>query len=656
MIRRGTVAAALTLALAALWAGCASSSPGASAGEAASAAGTGGAPGDAVWQRVVEPFPVSDASGRPYEHPLLGGFDIPRPQFVDIDGDGDVDLFVQERTSQLIFFENVGSPTDPTFEWRSDRWRDLEIGEWSRFTDLDDDGDFDLLSEAIYSYIQYFRNEGTPTEPRFELVADSLYDPEGESIFSDRQNIPNVADIDCDASPDLFLGRADGTVTRYELAEMGEDGVPVFAFVTDRFQQIEIVAQIGGGPPAQDRPVPLDDAPLGYELDGAFDGTRPERDAPTRHGANSMGIADVDGDGDDDFLWGDFFEPSVLLIENRGSCGRPDLRVEPQPVPTVEGDSLLTSGYNAPVPVDLDGDGDLDLAVGVLGGAFNPNRTASDNFHYWERTADGRYRHVTSRFLDAVDVGSESVPTTGDIDGDGDLDLLVGNRISPEPGEGGQVFVFENRGTPGAPAFRLTDTLSFGSNYNYHPVPIDWDGDGDLDLFTGTYNDDIVLVRNEGTPTGPRFVPTDSVLLELTRGSNAVPAFGDMDGDGDPDLFVGESSGDLNYYRNVGTAADPDFELVSDEYLGVDVGQRSHPVVVDWDGDGDPDLLLGREDQGLLLYLNDGSGTLEAAGEVLPELPPMAAPIFRDFDADGDLDILSGGLSGGLVYYENTGG
>ncbi|HEY0810314.1 MAG TPA: VCBS repeat-containing protein, partial [Longimicrobiales bacterium] len=283
--------------------------------------------------RAVAPFTVTNEQGLPYDHPFLGGFDVPRPQFIDIDGDGDLDLFVQERSNEVMFFENTGTAARASYVWRTDKYQNLDVGEWNRFVDVDRDGDVDLLAEEPFSYMRMFRNEGTKQRAALKLVPDSLRDAEGKAIFADRQNIPNATDLDCDGALDLFLGRVEGTLTRYE--QSGSD--TRFAFVTDRFEGIEIVAQVG-----------------------------------SMHGANTMFWADYDKDGDQDLIWGDFFEPGVLIIQNVGNnCQSPNLRVEPQPV-TINDAKLTTSGYNVPALVDIDNDGDLDMFIGVLGGAYNP--------------------------------------------------------------------------------------------------------------------------------------------------------------------------------------------------------------------------------------------------------------------------------------------
>ncbi len=572
------------------------------------------------FERVVDSLDVRDEAGNPLAHPFLGGFNVPRPQLIDIDADGDLDLFVQERGGEIIFFERVGTASEPRYRWRTDKFHDLDVGEWFRFADIDADGDPDLLGERKFSYISYWRNEGSPENATFVLAADTLRDISGKALFSDRQNIPNVSDLDCDGRLDLFIGRLVGTITRYEAQGVDDNDVPLFRHLTDRFEDIEIVANLEG----------------------------------SLHGANTMAFADIDGDGDLDLFWGDFFEQGLLFIENSGSCATPRLNGDPVQFPV--GDPVLTSGYNAMAFGDVGQDGNLDLLIGVLGGAFNPNLTTADNLYFLRQESPGEFELTTRRYITTIDVGNESIPQLVDWDADGDLDLVLANKIDPANLQSSRMYRFENIGSDRDPIFQMRGYLPIEGSYHYAPAFADLDGDGNFDMMLGSWRSTVAWYRNTGTRLQPDFELVDPEIIKLTRGSNSTPALVDIDDDGDLDLFVGEASGALNFYRNTGTPQEPEYTLVSDEFQDIDVGRRSFPVFLDLDEDGDQDLVVGSESNGMLVFTNVGNRQEPRfePGEQFPfRVFDYAAPTFGDLDADGDLDVMVGGIGGGLLYFRS---
>jgi hypothetical protein len=544
-----------------------------------------------AFQRSIAPFAVADSSGHVHALPFLGGFEHPRPQLVDIDGDGVHDLFLQENANDLALYQRSAEG------WRltAERFQQLDIGEWYRFADFDGDGLVDLFAESPLSYIRYYRNVGTRAAARFVVAADTVRDATGQAIYADRQNIPQFADIDCNGKLDLLLGRVDGTITRYELRSGDSLHPPRFQLVTERFQDIQIIGQL----------------------------------QPSRHGANTMAVFDVDGDGDPDILWGDFFEPGLLWLRNIGTCEHPDFHGERVGFPP--GAPLATSGYNAPAAGDLNGDGRLDLVVGVLGGAFNPNKTSAANLYQLEQRAPNAWTLVTDRMLDGIDLGAESIPAAGDLDGDGDLDLVVGTKIEPGNPRTGGLYWFENTGTAAAPVLQLRGHLDVPRAFHLAPALGDLDGDGKPDLVLGQFQDAVAWYRNGGAGAA-RFQLVDSAVVRLPRGSNGVPELYDIDHDGDLDLFVGDAGGRVAFFRNTGSPRAPRFTLEREDYVGARSGRRVVPRF--WNGR----LILGTE-----------RGGLDSTLGVL--LPRYAAPVFVQLRGS-TIDLLVGGAGGGLLYFE----
>lgn len=575
---------------------------------------------------------VLDSAGNAIPMPFLGGFDVPRPQLVDVTGDGKPDLFVQERSGELIFFERVGDH----WEWRTDHFQDLDVGEWFRFVDIDNDGTPELFGELLTGYIRVWKHDGT----KYVALGDTVRDVDGRAIVADRQNILNAVDIDCNGRLDMFIGRVQGVVDRYEQDGKSPDGSPRFRLIEEAWQGIEVLGPEVTG-------VPLVRTDTNQRGPAAEESTR-------LHGANTITFADVDKRGTLDLFWGDFFEEGLLRFENQGSCAQPNFHATPARFPY--DNPVKTSGYNASTFADVDGDGYVDLAIGVIGGAFGPSRNSIDNLFLVKQAPKGQWRVATKRMISMIDVGSDAVPAIADINGDGKLDLVIGGKTSQADPTTGTISWMENVGTPTQPSFRDRGLLPIRGQFSYAPAIVDLDGDGRVDIVAGNWTDRLLWYRNTGTPTAPTWTLADTALVTITRGTNTTPAFADLDGDGLQDLIIGEASGVLNLYKNVGSKTAPKFELVSDHFQDIKVGRRAVPALADMDGDGKADLLIGNAEGSIELWRNVGG-----AGMIRFERDPSfvvkshgnAAPAVGDFHKDGKPDLFVGTAAGGIKWFES---
>jgi hypothetical protein len=256
---------------------------------------------------------------------------------------------------------------------------------------------------------------------------------------------------------------------------------------------------------------------------------------PTLAEFGGLTMADMDGDGDLDILQGQYYGV-IDYFENTGTSTTP---VFGAPLSNPFG--LVNSMYvSLPTAADMDNDGDVDLLVGEAYGSLtyfeNTGTPTAPSFAAPVQSPFG----LTATYLIAA-------PTCADIDNDGDMDVLVGEYY-------GNLQFFENTGTASAPAFAAPVQNPFGLTSAYmlaFPAFGDLDLDGDLDLLVGEYYGNNLYFENTGTESNPTFAnPVSNPFGLVAVNQISCPTMGDLDNDGDLDVLVNEYYENTMYFKN----------------------------------------------------------------------------------------------------------
>jgi len=595
------------------------------------------------------------------------------PTFVDIDGDGDEDLAIgQSHTyKSLDFYENTGTHGNPQWTYVPDYF--ISMGEdkyrsLPNFGDVDNDGDHDLAL-VYYDYgatLKYYENTGTPSEPiwsydpdMFATVDISITSPGGSDF----------ADLDDDGDLDFIIHSGNsGKLEYYENTGTPED--PVWGRDTTLFQDIDTSYRTMPVFADLDNDKDLDltvGRSNGYVEYYCNTGT-PKEAVWTED--NTM-FSDMEVDYYATPAFGDLgpqVKESTASHETHFESTEDISVISWTEDPTMFG-NMNPGWYTNPAFGDVDGDSDLTVT------------SYEGDMEYYENGDQNGLASIFKWMSDplvfgTVDLGAQTAPATGDLDGDNDLDLLIGRYVS---GAGASIVHLENTGTYSEAIWsdrgNITDRPGNTIDDGWSPSPIlaDLDNDGDLDLTFGDHFSNLFYYENTGTTLEAEWTRNDSMFIGINGNNRNHPAFIDIESDGDLDLVIGSGLGNLKLYRNTGSPSSPIWSnqgFIRDSHGAYikdttdDSMAESAPTFGDLDLDGDLDLLLGCVDGTIFRYENTGTPTdpewtprefqVDEDGTTI-DCGSEVAPLLSDLDGDGDIDLCLGNATGGITYYEAVG-
>ncbi len=563
---------------------------------------------------------VNPASAQ-LKFPYTGGFNSCQFCEIDLNHDGIMDLLIFDRHgNRKLTFINHGTPNSVDYTYEPSYALQLPVlHDWVVTADYNCDGKMDVFTYGNGG-IRVFRNI-SDTSLKFTLVTnllESFYYSSYIGILVTSVDLPAIADIDGDGDLDLLTFFGLGSYVEYHqnmsMEKYGHCDSLDYRLADHcwgKFKESE-----GGNRITLNSPCQM---------------TGPDFRAlhrESKHTGSTLLATDLNGDGLQDLVLGDVDFPGLTALFNGGTKDSAHMVSMDTLFPATSKPVSLYS-FPAAALIDIDNDGLRELLVSP----FEPTPATADNYNciwYYKNTgtpALPRFEYQTNRLFrdETMDFGSASHPVVYDFDKDSLRDLFIGNYGYYDTSYYKEavlhsVFVskiayFRNTGTADVPVYQnISDDLAGISALKLtglYPTFGDLNGDGTPDLLAGNSDGTLIFFPNSGMmgPV-PEFGPPVKNWQQLDVGEYSTPQLFDLDKDGLNELIVGERGGNLNLYRNLGTPGNPAFSLVTDSLGKVNVTDYR----VSYDGFSTPcffltstgeTMLAVGSDEGRIHFYND---------------------------------------------------
>jgi hypothetical protein len=616
------------------------------------------------------------------KYPWAGGIDYGQFSNIDFNYDGVQDLFVFDRTCHkvLTFIQN-GMAGIVDYEYAPE-YESLfpEMTNWALLADYDCDGDKDIFTYTIGG-ARVYRNNGNATNGLSFVLQKSILKTNiyGNDVFMyvSSVDVPAIVDIDNDGDLDILAFGVGGSSVEYQ-RNMSIETYGVcdsLNFVTGNVCWGLFKEASSSNTILLNEPCPGQVGTPYMEVHGD------DVQNQDRHAGSTVLALDMNANGVMDLVLGDISYNTLTLLMNGGAAPNLNSAMISQdnafPSNTTSvNQSVFPAGYH----VDINNDGKRDLLVSPASTIGSENEKSV--MYYSNSGADNApvFNYEQSDFLQGnmIEFGSGSYPVFFDQNGDGLKDLLVSIQGKFDATSGNQISkiaYYENTGTASSPQYTfVTDdfqnlsVLGISTGLNFYPTFGDLDGDGDEDMVLGEYSGYNYLFFNTGGPGNQAIFNTYTVLEEsdgtlIMDGVYPIPQLVDIDRDGDTDLVLGKRNGKLNFYKNIGTPTAYEFKLYSNFLGGVNVTEagfvegRAVPVFVDIDNEYQ--LVVGSK-EGNLFHYDDIENNLELNFNLLSvnvdnvNIGTQSAPAITSLSNDNKLVMMLGNKRGGLGLYKSA--